>query len=379
MKKVLLVATVQSHICQFHKPFVKILREQGAEVHVAAKDNLAEKNGLKLDFVDKAFDLPFSRSPKSRDNLTALKMLKKIIAEEGYDLIQCNTPMGGILTRMAAKKARKQGTKVVYMAHGFHFYKGASKKAWMVFYPIEKHFAKKCDTLITITKEDYALASKKFKTNVVHMHGVGVSEERYHVVDAATRQEMRMNEGLKEVDFVILCTGELNKNKNQATLIRAAAQLKDKIPNLKILLAGNGPLEDVLREQVKNEGVEELVKFLGYRTDLEKVVPATDLIVSCSKREGLPLNIIEALLCRKPVVASVNRGHNELIQDGENGYLFTPGDWETLAKRILEIYQGEENTISEMGKKGYQIAQSYTVAAIEKELREIYQTKEGLK
>ena len=372
MKKVLLVATVQSHICQFHKPLAKILHEQGAEVHVAAKDNLAEKNGLKLDFVEKVFDVPFARSPKSKDNLTALKMLKKIIAEEGYDLIQCNTPMGGIITRMAAKKARKKGTKVVYMAHGFHFYKGASKKAWMVFYPIEKYFAKKCDTLITITDEDYALASKKFKTNVVHMHGVGVSEERYHAVDEEKRFEMRANEGLKAEDFVLLCTGELNKNKNQSTLLRAANELKDKIPSLKILLAGNGPLRAELEKQVQDYGLQNVVRFLGYRTDLEKVVPAVDMIVSCSRREGLPLNIIEALLCKKPIVASVNRGHKELIQDGENGYLFTPGDWETMAKRILEVYQGEGTALSEMGEKGYQIAQSYTVAAVENEIREIY-------
>lgn len=370
--KVLLTATVQSHICQFHKPLVKILHEQGAEVHVAAKDNLAEKNGLKLDFVEKVFDVPFARSPKSKDNLKALKILKKIIAEEEYDLIQCNTPMGGIITRLAAKKARKKGTKVVYMAHGFHFYKGASKKAWMVLYPIEKHFAKKCDTLITITDEDYALASKKFKTNVVHMHGVGVSEERYHAVDTEKCLEMRSNEGLSAKDFVLLCTGELNKNKNQATLLCAANALKDKIPDLKILLAGNGPLQAELEKQVQDYGLQNVVRFLGYRTDLENVVPAVDMVVSCSYREGLPLNIIEALLCKKPIVASVNRGHKELIKDGENGYLFAPRDWETMAKRILEVYQGEEKTLSEMGEKGYQIAQKYTVTAVEEEIREIY-------
>lgn len=372
MKKVLLVATVQSHICQFHKPLVKILHEQGAEVHVAAKDNLAEKNGLKLDFVEKVFDMPFARSPKSPDNLKALKILKKIIDDEGYDLIQCNTPMGGIITRLAATKARKKGTKVVYMAHGFHFYKGASKKAWLVFYPIEKYFAKKCDTLITITDEDYALASKKFKTNVVHMHGVGVSEDRYHAVDKEKRLEMRASEGLSAEDFVLLCTGELNKNKNQATLLRAANQLKDKIPNLKILLAGNGPLQAELEKQVNEYGLQQIVRFLGYRTDLENVVPAVDIIVSCSYREGLPLNIIEALLCKKPIVASINRGHKELIKDGENGYLFSPSDWEMMSKRIFEVYQGEKTTISPMGEKGYEIAKSYTVSAIEKEIREIY-------
>ena len=112
--KVLLTATVQSHICQFHKPLVEVLHKHGCEVHVAARDNLAEKNGLKLDFVEKVYDIPFARSPKSKDNIQAYKELKNIINKEKYDVIHCNTPMGGIVTRLAAKQARKQGTKVYY-------------------------------------------------------------------------------------------------------------------------------------------------------------------------------------------------------------------------------------------------------------------------
>ena len=167
MKKVLITATVQSHVVQFHRPLVDVLHDNGCEVHVAAKNNLAEKNGLLLDFVDKVYDLSFARSPKSLDNLKAYRQLKKIIEQESYDVIHCNTPMGGIVTRLAARKARKNGTKVFYTAHGFHFYKGASKKSWLVFYPIERLMARFCDVLITITEEDYKLAYKKFNTHVV--------------------------------------------------------------------------------------------------------------------------------------------------------------------------------------------------------------------
>ena len=153
-KKVLLTATVQSHICQFHKPLVQMLHDCGYQVHAAARNNLAEKNGLKLDFVDKVFDVPFSRSPKSADNIKAYKQLKKIIDSEGYEIIHCNTPMGGIVTRLAARKARKNGTVVIYTAHGFHFYKGAPKKNWIFFYPVEKLFSRLTDKLITITQEE---------------------------------------------------------------------------------------------------------------------------------------------------------------------------------------------------------------------------------
>ena len=103
--------------------------------------------------------------------------------------------MGGIITRLAARKARKQGTKVIYIAHGFHFYKGAPKKNWLIYYPIEKYFAKKCDVLVTITQEDYKTASQKFHTKVMHMHGVGVDANRHHFVDEAQKNKIREEEG----------------------------------------------------------------------------------------------------------------------------------------------------------------------------------------
>ena len=213
--KVLYVATVASHICQFHLPYLEMFQKNGAEVHVAAKNNLAEKNGLALNYVDQYFDVPFSRSPADKSNISAYKQLKKIIFEGGYDLIVCNTPMGGILTRLAARKARKNGCKVVYIAHGFHFYKGAPFKNWLVFYPIERVFARMCDILITINKEDFILAKKHFKTTTQHIHGIGVKTEKYHPCTEPEKAELRTALNLNPCDFAILCTGELNQNKNQ--------------------------------------------------------------------------------------------------------------------------------------------------------------------
>ncbi len=367
--KILYTATVLSHVCQFHLPHMKYLQEQGWEVHVAAHDNLAVKNGLQLKYCDKFIETPFSRSPRSPDNLKAYKQLKKLLSEEHYDVILCNTPMGSIVTRLAAKKTRKQGTKVIYMAHGFHFYKGSSKKAWLIFYPIEKYMAKKCDLLITINKEDYALAKEKFskRTKVAHIHGVGVDEKRYHPATPEEQLAMRKAEGLSPEDFVILCTGELNENKNQKTLISAAAQLKDKIPNLRVLLAGNGPKEQELRDQIQAEGLEGIVKLLGYRTDLEKVVPAVDLVVSCSHREGMPLNIIEAMLCQKPVVASHNRGHDELVREGETGFLFDAGDADCLAALLLRLAE-ESELRKTLGEAGEAAARPYAVRSTREEL-----------
>lgn len=368
--KILYVATVLSHICQFHLPYLKALGEAGNEIHVAARDNLAEKNGLTLKFADKFNEIGFQRSPADKRNLGAYKELKSLLSSEKFGVIVCNTPMGGIITRLAARNQRKNGTKVIYIAHGFHFYKGASKKAWLVYYPIEKAFAHLCDTVVTINKEDYELAKSKFSGEVKHIHGVGVREERYHPVSAEESAEMRKNEGLCEDDFVIVCTGEINKNKDQSTLISAAVLLKDKIPSLKVLLAGNGPLESELKARIERENLGDTVRMLGYRTDLEKVVPCCDLIVSCSHREGLGLNVIEAMLCKKAVVAAENRGHRELVDDGETGFLFKAGDVNALADKIYAVFS-DESLRRKMGDKGYEKAQLYTVKAVEKEMIEI--------
>lgn len=367
--KVLLTATVQSHICQFHKPLVEVLHEQGCEVHVAARDNLAEKNGLKLDFVEKVFDVPFARSPKSTDNIKAYKQLKKIIEDGHYDVIHCNTPMGGIVTRLAARKARKQGTKVIYTAHGFHFYQGAPKKNWLVFYPVEKFFSRLTDILITITHEDYKLAKEKFNCQVEHIHGVGVNEERYYPVNAEEQQRLRKELGFTPDQKIILCVGELLPNKNQQMAIRMMQQVVKKFPDAVLLLAGNGPEKENLEKLISELGMEKNIKMLGYCTYLEKYQRITDVLVACSKREGLPLNLVEAMLTGNPVVASVNRGHRELIRDGENGYLVSGAD--EMAERVIGLLT-DDSLRKRIGSAAQDYARDYGFVNVERELRLIY-------
>ena len=366
--RILYTATVLSHICQFHLPYLKMLKEQGHEVHVCARDNLAEKNGLELKFADKFIPAPFSRSPKSTKNLKALKVLKALFKEVHYDLIICNTPMGGIITRMAAKKTRRKGTKVVYMAHGFHFYKGASKKSWMVFYPIEKHFAKKCDTVITITDEDYKLAKAKFKTNVVRMHGAGVDGERHHFVDDSQKLALREELGLKKEDFVCLCVGELNQNKNQKTLVSLVPTLKERIPNFKLLLAGNGKTKEELETQIKELGLQNEVALIGYQPKIERYLRASDVSLSVSKREGLPFNIVEAMLTKKPVVVSENRGHRELVKDGETGFM--TNDLQKYTETIVKLAE-DKKLYEEITERAWQYAQSYTATSTMEEFKSI--------
>ena len=369
--KVLLTATVQSHICQFHRPLAEVLHAHGCEVHVAARDNLAEKNGLKLDFSDKVYDVPFSRSPKSPDNIRAYRELKKILDREHYDVVHCNTPMGGIVTRLAARKTRSAGTKVFYTAHGFHFYKGASRKNWLVFYPIERIFARLTDKLITLNQEDFALASAKFAAEVARIHGVGVNEGRYFPVSDREQQLLRQELGFTREQKLILCIGELLPNKNQAMAIRMMPRILEEFPDALLLLAGNGPEKENLENLIAALELRSSVKLLGYCTCLEKYQRIADVLAACSNREGLPLNLVEAMLTENPVVATKNRGHCELVTPGETGFLVERGDTDAMTEYVLRLLRDPEES-RRMGRAGREFALQYGFENVKRELERIY-------
>lgn len=369
--KVLLTATVQSHICQFHKPLVEVLHEHGCEVHVAARNNLSEKNGLKLDFVEKVYDVPFSRSPKSKDNIKAYKILKKIIDKGQYDVVHCNTPMGGIVTRLAAKEARKKGTKVYYTAHGFHFYKGAPKKNWLIFYPIEKWFARKTDKLITITKEDYQLAKSKFSCDVEYIHGVGCSTKKISLMSENEKAYFREKLGIPETTKVILNIGELLPNKNQKTAIMALKKIAEEIPDIHLFIAGNGSEKNNLERLIAENNLEGKITLLGYTTQINLYLNISNVLIACSYREGLPLNLMEAMLCGKPIVASDNRGHRELVKNGISGYIVNPDNSEDFADKIREILTGDKD----YQKIAVEAVSPFTDRNVKKELARVYGIK----
>ncbi|MBQ0099791.1 MAG: glycosyltransferase family 4 protein, partial [Firmicutes bacterium] len=364
-----LVATVQSHICQFHKPLVEMLHENNVEVHVCARDNLKEKNGLKLDFADNVFNVPFQRSPFSPKNLKAYKMLKKVINEGEYDVVHCNTPVGGILTRLICKKIKKDKPCVIYEAHGFHFFKGGSKKNWLLYYPIEKHFAKYTDTLITINKMDYQLAKEKFSAKKVeYIPGVGVNLSGFiHNENAITKEDI----GLTKEDKIVLSVGELNKNKNHQVIIKAISKIEDK--NVHYVLCGNGPLENELKELANKLGVQDRVHFMGYRRDVVDFYPLADVFAFPSRREGLGLAPIEAMNFGVPLVTSNRHGINDYSENGVTGFKYSPDDYLGFAEGIMKLLNDKE--LSDKIKENNKIkAQEFSVENSIKEMKRIYQS-----
>ena len=371
MKKLLLTCTDLMAI-QFLVPHIRYLSQNGFSVELACSDVGGRLGDLHkaLDEIAPIHTVRLVRSPFSLGNRKGYGDLKKIIDGEHWDIIWTNEPVMGVMTRLAARSARKRGTKVVYMVHGFHFYKGAPKKNWLIWYPVEKLMCRYTDKLITINEEDYQLARSKFPVETCHIHGVGVSVSRYHLHSVKEEEALRKEESLSAQDFVVLCTGELNANKDQRTLIDAAILCRGRIPELKVLLAGNGPMESALRDQIAENHAENFIRLLGYRTDLERVVPAADVIVSCSHREGLGLNLIEGMLCGKPIIAVENRGHRELIENGVTGYMVPIGDSCALAERLVRLHN--DGNRKELGQAGYKKVQLYTDVSVQQELAHIY-------
>lgn len=371
--KILFVATVRSHIGQFHMPFIRELKARGVEVHAAFKDNSADKPGLDLSAIDKTFEVPFERQPLRPNNIKAYRELKKIIDGNGYDAVHCHTPMGAVITRLAAKSARKKGTKVIYTAHGFHFFKGASIKNWMLFYPVEKYLSKYTDCLITINSEDCELAhKKKFRAGKIYkVHGVGVELDKFKAVDADEKARLRAEYGYDGDTFIMIYPADLSVRKNQPMLFDALQKIAKKNKNVKLLLPGQPIRLEEYKRMISERGIADNVEFLGYRRDINNLVGLSDLSVASSFQEGLPINIIEAMAMGNAIVATDVRGNNDAVEDGVNGYLVPVGDSDLMAEKILELMNDREK-LRTFGENGLDMVKDFSTENVNREMLTIY-------
>jgi glycosyltransferase EpsD len=367
MKKVLFTATVDGHILNFHTSYLKWFKEQGYEVHVASNGN------LDIPFVDLKYNIPFERSPFKLVNFKAYKKLKNIIDDNNYKLIHCHTPMGSVLTRLAAKKARKKGTKVIYTAHGFHFFKGAPLINWLLYYPVEKWLSKHTDCLITINDEDYECAKRnKFKAgSIKKVNGVGIDLNKFTPQTVEKKKKLRKEYGYSETDFILICVAELNHNKHQDMIINVINILKNIIPNIKLLLVGEGNLMEQYKNQVKKLNLEDYIKFLGYRKDVPNLMAISDVAVSASRREGLPVNVMEAMATGLPLVVTDCRGNRDLVRNGRNGYVVGINDVDGFADAVEKLYKIEKLR-QNFSEKNCELIKMYSIKNVKNELEKIY-------
>ena len=345
---VLVVASVASMIDQFNLPSIKLLKSMGFNVSVAC--NFIEGNNCSAFRIERlkqelnelgveAIQIDFARSPlKILKNIRAYGQLLGLMRLRNYCFVHCHSPVGGVCARIAGYFTQ---TDVIYTAHGFHFYKGAPLINWIVYYPIERFLARFTYKLITINQEDYASAKKFLPQNTVYLPGVGVNFSVFHPVSGAEKYRKRanLNLGLTEKDMLLVCVGELNKNKNQIFLLESLGKLLKVNPHAKMLLVGQGSEETNLAKFIAENSLAENAFLLGYRTDVADILNACDIGVSASIREGLPVNVIEYLASGLPVICSDNRGHRDLAL-GNPVAIFKSNDSESFFTIASEMMDG---------------------------------------
>ncbi|WP_102264478.1 glycosyltransferase family 4 protein [Mesobacillus jeotgali] len=364
MRAVIVTNRVKRYV-NGYRVMIEPLMEKGYEV-VWAADFTDFKEDLET-IPCKIHQTNFRSNPLDSNNLKAYSQLLSLLKQKPVELIHCNTPIGGLIGRLCAKRAKVK--KIIYTAHGFHFYEGAPLINNTLFKWGEKYLAHMTDILITINQQDYK-AARNFKLrkngNKYLVHGVGIDTG---YISSSDPNEKRKEIGVPSSAIMIFSAGELNKNKNNESIIKAIAKIKNK--NIYYVLCGEGKLRTDLEKLSKDLGVNDRVKFLGFRTDVLEILPAADIFAMPSYREGLPRSLMEAMDAGKPCVVSDIRGNSDLIIDGKGGYLRHPSDVNGFAEAIgkLSSDQRLRETFGLINKENVKI---FDFENVKKELEEIY-------
>ena len=368
-KKILFVATVvKTHIMQFHIPYLKMLKELGWETAVAAKNDYENPQDCVIPYCDHYYPISFGRSPVASENREAYQHLKTLIDEEHFDVVHCHTPVAAVLTRLAARDARKKGCKVVYTAHGYHFFKGAPLVNWLLFFPAEWLCSFYTDVLININREDYAFSRKHMHAKrLLYIPGVGVDLTRFQNRNA-NRSAVRASLGLDDTDFVLLSVAEMTKNKNHKMMLQALAQLRD--PRIHLICAGRGQELENNKALCKSLGLEGSVRFLGYRSDVPDLYGASDAFLFVSFREGLSLSLMEAMSAGLPSIVTPIRGNTDLIENEKQG-LYAQLTPDSIAAAIRTL-AADPTLCARLGDGAKEKVQAFSLDTVEKQMKEMY-------
>lgn len=377
MKKALLVTSVASMIKQFNMDNIQILKSLGYEVSVATNFKepgtipLVESQRLKKELNDIdviTYDISFTRNPFSVKNIKAYKKIKELMTNEIYNVVHCQSPVGGLITRLAYSPQKMNETKVIYTAHGFHFFNGSPIKNWLIYYPIEYLLTKKTDLLLTINQEDYDRAKKMPFKKVAYIPGVGINLSD----DFDKNQKNKVLKKEFNIDknkVIITSVGELNKNKNHKIVLKALSRLKDK--EFVYLICGKGIEKENLKLLANKLEISEKIKILGYRNDVVDILKGSDIFVFPSFREGLPVSVLEAMDAKLPIICTEIRGNTDLIDEGKGGYLVTPYDEEKIVKKLAVLLNNKELR-KKMGHYNKLKCMTYSNEKVNALMREIY-------
>ena len=385
MKKALQLASVASMIDQFNIPNIELLQNLGYDVDVVADytnpGNISHERAKELKrkltiMGAHPIDISIPRSLNPIAIARAYKQVADLIKIEHYDLIHCHSPIGGAIVRLAAKNERKKGTKVIYTAHGFHFFAGAPLKNWILFYPIEKYLSSYTDVLITINKEDYYRAKTQFRAKeTIYIPGIGIDVERFKKINSSL--DIRRELGVKKEDILLLSVGELNSNKNHEVIVKTFVLMKKqgKLPDdLFYIIIGIGKKGKDLKKLINEAGLNDKVMLIGYRSNISDYYHATDILVFPSIREGLGLVGIEGMASGLPLIVSDNRGTRDFA-DEEGSIICKYNDIQGFTDAILSLRNNPDKRL-EMGKYNQNKSKEFDRVIVEREMKRLYTSLE---
>ncbi len=371
MKRLLFISNITRKITSVASTSIVASKEMGIDFVHAANWNSAVEGQVQSDerqYGIRIFHVGLSRSPYSFSNIKAYKQMCRLIRENHIDYIHCNTPVGGVLGRLAGKKCKVK--RIIYQAHGFHFYKGSPKKNWIVFYTIEKVLARFTDAIITMNSEDYE-AARHFKLRqngkVYNVHGVGIDLSEYHGIQQF-RDKKRRELGFMDDDVVLISMGDLIVRKNYRVAIEAISKCND--TKLHYLICGQGEELENLKLLAKQLNIEKQIHFLGFRTDIKELLAAADIFLFTTLQEGMPRSMMEAMAAGLPCIASRIRGNIDLLDDNQGGYLCDPSDIDQFVSAIKKC---DVNTRHLFGDYNTNAIKQYDIHVVEEEIRKIYE------
>ena len=363
-RKVLFVANTLRHLELCHKPYLKYFNNIGYEVHTVSDDDKL------LDGVSKSYKISIKRTPYSLKNVLGIFQFRDILKKENYDIIHTHTPMGAFITRIVFCLMKKNNTKIIYTAHGFHFFKGCSIINYILYFPIEKLLSRYTDMIITINKEDYNFAKKHFKTNIKYVLGVGFDEDKFkNKLNKVEKNKLRNFLGLNDNDYIISYVAEISKRKRQDYLLKVISRMN--ITNEKFLFIGDDSNSYKIRKMIKKYNLDDVVKIIGFKVNISDYLDISDMIISVSKQEGLPLNIMEAMYKEKPIIVTNCRGNRDLINNMINGIVVDLNNKDELIESIKYL-KNNKNITKNMATKNRELSNKYSIKTIMPKMEKIY-------
>jgi glycosyltransferase involved in cell wall biosynthesis len=311
------------------------------------------------------FEVPFTAfSPAS------FRLLRRIRQRDGIELMHVHGRKAGFYGRLACLFA---DTPVVYSFHGLHHQKhGVLLRTLVV--GVERALAKRTDRFINVSSSErqacLALGLLAPEKSLVVCNGIDWRSFDALTVDVG---QVKAGLGFDPGDVVVGQIAKFDVQKAQDDLAAAIPLVLESCPSAKFLFVGDGALRPQIEDQVARLGVDRQVVFTGYRDDVALLLKALDVVVLPSRWEGLPLVLLEAMACRKPIVASRVTGNIDVVVDGMTGLLVPSGAPQALAAKIVVLLQ-DARFRDELGRRGRErVEQEFSLERMVAHMRSVYQ------